>query len=136
MSSLIYSNSITKIKSMIKPMVKDYNSNDIVTSTTKSDTFWDHHHQLAHSHEPDGDIDVEMIAYLRMPWEGMKNTYPNLHKMALQFLPVVGSSVPSERVSSAASYLLSQRRNRLDPNRLSRILFLQSIDKKYFFEKK
>ncbi|KAH8360780.1 hypothetical protein KR084_010080, partial [Drosophila pseudotakahashii] len=133
-------NSIIKIKSMVKPMGNDKNINhDLTSTTTKSNSFWDHHHQLVQSHKPKWDIDGEMKAYLRMPfasfkcnplqvWEGIKNTYPTLHKLALQFLPVVGSDVLSERVFSAASYVLSQRRNRIRPDRLARILFLQSIE--------
>ncbi|KAL7724078.1 hypothetical protein ACLKA6_000614 [Drosophila palustris] len=35
--------------------------------STNLNSFWDHHCQLAQSHNPNVDIDVEMSSYLRMP---------------------------------------------------------------------
>ncbi|KAL7724081.1 hypothetical protein ACLKA6_000617 [Drosophila palustris] len=35
--------------------------------STNQNSFWDHHCQLAQSHNPNVDIDVEMSLYLRMP---------------------------------------------------------------------
>jgi len=121
-------NSIIRIKSQTKPNINDVENLPPSTSTN-SNSFWDHHYQLAQSHSPNMDIDVEMSAYQRMPltsfesdplnaWEGMKSTYPNLHQVALKLLPIVGSSVPSERVFSAAANVLTQKRNRLSPDRL------------------
>ncbi|KAL7723404.1 hypothetical protein ACLKA6_015978 [Drosophila palustris] len=77
-------NAIIKVKSLLKP-----NDNDIENlpptseTSTNLNSFWDHHFQLAQSHNPNVDIDVEMSSYLRMPltpfednplnvWDGMK----------------------------------------------------------------
>ncbi|CAH2095211.1 unnamed protein product [Euphydryas editha] len=41
-------------------------------------------------------------------------------------------SVPSERLFSKASQVLTQQRNRIQGKRVNKILFLQSLDRKYW----
>ncbi|XP_026470000.1 zinc finger BED domain-containing protein 4-like [Ctenocephalides felis] len=64
-------------------------------------------------------------------WEERKNIYPALYKMAKKYLCIPASSVPSERLFSKAGMLTNQRRNRLQPNKLNQLLFLNS----YYSEK-
>lgn len=60
-------------------------------------------------------------------WEDRKNTNPDLYKMAIKYLCVPATSVPAERVFSKAGLLCNQRRNRLDPEKVDQILFLNSF---------
>ena len=53
-----------------------------------------------------------------------KRRFPNLKILALKYLAVPGSSVPSERLFSKAGELVSERRNRLKPKNIDMMLFL------------
>jgi len=65
-------------------------------------------------------------------WESTKTVYPKLYKLAQKFLIIPGTSVPSERLFSKAGGTISQTRNRLTGSKLSKLLFLQSLDLKHF----
>ncbi|KAF9809801.1 hypothetical protein SFRURICE_000454, partial [Spodoptera frugiperda] len=60
------------------------------------------------------------------------STYPKLKIIALKYLSTIATSTPSERLFSKAGSTLYQQRNRLKGSSLSKLLFLQSIDKKYW----
>ena len=62
-------------------------------------------------------------------WEDMKKLFTKLSKIAMFYLPIVASSVPSERLFSEAGATITQDRNRLLGTRLSKLLFLNSISK-------
>jgi len=47
----------------------------------------------------------------------------------MKYLVVPGTSVPSERLFSKAGETISKTRNRLTGSRVSKLLFLQSVDK-------
>lgn len=47
-----------------------------------------------------------------------------LREIALKYLPIPGTSVASEALFSAAGYTATNRRNRLSPENLEKILFL------------
>ncbi|GFU26054.1 hypothetical protein TNCV_5105281 [Trichonephila clavipes] len=47
-------------------------------------------------------------------------------------MSIVGSSVPCERLFSIAGNIASEERNRLDPTRFDRLLFLKSLDIKHW----
>nr|XP_055071743.1 E3 SUMO-protein ligase ZBED1-like [Misgurnus anguillicaudatus] len=57
-------------------------------------------------------------------WNKQKLQYPNLYKLALTFLCCPASSVPCERVFSKAGEVVSKKRNRLNPNTVKKLLFL------------
>jgi len=61
-------------------------------------------------------------------WKDMKSVYPILSNIAIKYLSTVATSVPSERLFSKAGLTLSNRRNRLTPKHLNKLLFLQSLD--------
>lgn len=60
-------------------------------------------------------------------WQTLKDVYPTLYKIAKQYLAVVATSVPSERLFSKAGLIKSDIRSRLKPTRLNALLFLQSV---------
>jgi len=61
-------------------------------------------------------------------WHNMSTVYPNLSKLAIKYLSIVATSVPSERLFSKAGSTLSTKRNRITCKRLHKLLFLQSLD--------
>lgn len=61
-------------------------------------------------------------------WNNIQTVYPNLSKLAIKYLSVVATSVPSERLFSKAGSTLSNKRNRLTCKRLNKLLFMQSLD--------
>jgi hypothetical protein len=58
-------------------------------------------------------------------WNYKKNRYPNLAKLARQYLSISATSTPSERLFSDAGNILSSKRTRLDAEFFKRIIFLK-----------
>ncbi|CAH0717193.1 unnamed protein product, partial [Brenthis ino] len=78
---------------------------------------------------------VEIQRYLDAPiidrsecplkwWKIHRESYPNLYKVAVQKLNAMASSVPCERVFSAAGNMLNERRTRLGIRKLQQLVFL------------
>lgn len=66
-------------------------------------------------------------------WQEQKNSiYQHVYSTAMKYMCIVGSSVPCERLFSIAGNIASDERNRLDPRRLDRLLFLKSLDIKHW----
>jgi hypothetical protein len=59
-----------------------------------------------------------------------KELYGKLAAIAKQYLAITATSVPSERLFSKAGVVLIRRRNRLSSERLSRLIFLNSVGEK------
>ena len=57
-------------------------------------------------------------------WKNNSVRFLKLHRVAKKYLCIPGSSVPSERLFSAAGQLVSERRNRLKPKNIDTLLFL------------
>lgn len=57
-------------------------------------------------------------------WKARAAIYPHLAKLAKQYLCIVATSVPSERIFSKAGQLISERRSRLKGKNVQIILFL------------
>lgn len=57
-------------------------------------------------------------------WEDHSKVFPGLYKMAMKYLSIPATSVPSERLFSKAGHILSDRRSRLTPKKLDQLIFL------------
>lgn len=57
-------------------------------------------------------------------WREHRAAYPHLYKIAAQKLNAKASSVPCERVFSAADNMLNERRARLGIRKLQQLVFL------------
>lgn len=58
--------------------------------------------------------------------------YHHVHPIAVMYLSIVGLSVPSEFHFLIAGYIASDKRNRLDPSKFERLLFLKSLGIKHW----
>lgn len=90
------------------------------------------------SFDESGGISFELRQYLnQLPilrnrdpfkyWQALKFVYPTLFAVAMRYLSVVATSVPSERVFSKAGIIKSDLRSRLSGKRLNSLLFLGSL---------
>jgi hypothetical protein len=58
-------------------------------------------------------------------WLTNKKQYPLLHKLAIKYLSIPATSVPSERLFSDAKNLVTPQRTRLDSNLINQMMFLK-----------
>jgi hAT family C-terminal dimerisation region len=70
----------------------------------------------------DASYDMEPLSW----WRAHSTEYPNLSKMARDYLSVQASSVPCEQLFSLAGNIVSKKRNRLDKNTTRACLCLRS----------
>ncbi|KAK3925324.1 Zinc finger BED domain-containing protein 4, partial [Frankliniella fusca] len=61
-------------------------------------------------------------------WNTIKHEYPHVYKLAIKFLPIVATSVPSERLFSLTGRIFDDDGNRLSPIHLSQRVFLSKVD--------
>ncbi|XP_033249011.1 zinc finger BED domain-containing protein 1-like [Drosophila miranda] len=59
-------------------------------------------------------------------WTQRKNVYPRLYEYALKRLCLVATSVPCERLFSAAGEIVRKRRTLLTPNKVESLMFLHN----------
>lgn len=112
-------------------------------SIINPDSVWAYHNELAskYSEKQDdsrGDLDLDFKTYLNSPtmplasdpffyWNTL-NSSTILKELANKYLSVVGTSVPTERLFSKAGSIIAQTRNRLSRERLTKLLFLNSLN--------
>ena len=60
-------------------------------------------------------------------WELHGKDYPRLHYCAKQILIIPGSSVPSESLFSEAGDQVTPNRNRLDPERVNKMMIIEQF---------
>ena len=121
----------------------------LISDTDVDSSIWADHNQIVKDinqklqEEDDAELPNEVQSYLHSPlalleadpikmWTEMAPTYPNLSKIALKYLSIVVTSVPSERLFSKAGHMLNEKRNRLGGRLLSQQLFLQSVGKEHW----
>ncbi|XP_066602495.1 E3 SUMO-protein ligase ZBED1-like, partial [Prorops nasuta] len=87
-------------------------------------------------------INIDIKQYLQQPvidrhqdpfihWQTLIHAYPNLYPVAMKYLSIVVTSVPSERLFSKAGAIKNENRSRLTGKRLNKLLFLSSLDENY-----
>ena len=85
------------------------------------------------SDEEDNDVETEVARYIAEPqrrdgplkwWKMNGHRFPHLQKLARIFLCRPSTSVPSERLFSAAGLTVTKGRARLDPDTVDWLLFL------------
>ena len=104
------------------------------------------HHELLASQEaqltPSGiadDISIELSHYLKRPnvpwdrnplaeWSQMKAVFPNIYPVAMKYISILATSVPSERLFSQSGQIVTKQRNRLSGKHVNQLLFLSSVD--------
>lgn len=68
----------------------------------------------------DGNGDFNILEW----WKQNERSYPHLAQLARRYLATPATSVPSEKIFSAAGRLMTKLRNRLSPKKTDMILFL------------
>ncbi|CAD6240873.1 GSCOCG00012586001-RA-CDS, partial [Cotesia congregata] len=59
--------------------------------------------------------------------------FPYLWSVDKKYLPIVGTSLPCERLFSHAGLIANQSISRLLPQHLNELIFLRSIDEEMWF---
>lgn len=84
---------------------------------------------------------IELDKYLSLPsvglncnplqwWKIFHSEFPTLAKLAMKYLCVQGTSVPSERIFSCAGNVITDHRSSLSPEHAEELIFL-SMNAKY-----
>lgn len=145
--SLDFINSQEKCNHIISQLKKEYenfkNNNTFNTSitldenidelTTAMGNFWKK--KNAKTSSPIKDEFQHYLNVLELPaleeydpflwWATNKNQYPVLHQIAMKYLSIPATSVPSERLFSDAKNLVTSQRTRLDSFLINQLMFLK-----------
>jgi len=115
-------------------------------NTSLSNDIWSYHEDLANktqfTQDKSDEIPTDLKHYLNQPvialnedpmnyWFNInsisKSIYPSLRMITKQYLPIVATSVPSERLFSKAGNIITENRSRVSPKHLQNLLFLNSL---------
>ncbi|XP_071652992.1 E3 SUMO-protein ligase ZBED1-like isoform X2 [Temnothorax longispinosus] len=143
------SRAINRIARWMRELDQTNVLNDAIDETNieisdKTDDLWSFHYDLlktksVNRYQDENDemptnlkhyLDQPMIDHKENPiryWINFASVYPTLTVIAKKFLAIVGTSVPSERLFSRAGNILTDSRNRLSPDHLQHLLFLNSL---------
>lgn len=115
---------------------------NLTENTNLLNDIWLFHEDLANkqSHEKSNVMPIDLEHYLNQPTISLtedpinywynKSIYPSLQVIAKRYLPIVATSVPSERLFSKAGNIMIENRSRLSPKHLQNLLFLNSLSLK------
>lgn len=141
-SSLAVS-AISKICQLMKKNQKGTQSTtataeNIPNAAEKTEDLWNIHDELIASlstnYDEPGGIPVELRQFLNAnvvsrsenplkTWQKLKDIYPNVYEVAMKYLVIVVTSIPSERLFSAAGDIISAKRNRITGKKRRRLYF-------------
>ena len=132
-----------------QPRTATESGNGENASTSKS-MLWTYFDEIVKEHNSDGPastptVEAVVDAYLHEPvcsrksspldyWKQKQSLWPLLATMARKYLSIPPSSVPSERLFSTAGEVMSDRRNRLAPEKVEMLLFLNKNLKIFDFK--
>ncbi|XP_015118310.1 zinc finger BED domain-containing protein 4-like [Diachasma alloeum] len=106
-------------------------------------SLWDLHDELVAKQAPeeeDQGYHSELRQYLKgkvisreedpfQEWEKLKPAYATLYPIAIKYLSIIATSVPSERIFSQAGKIKDDDRSRLTGENLNKLLFLGSLNR-------
>lgn len=134
-------NCINKITQIINTNTKECESNELQQNNSlENDNFWVFHEYLVKSKHMSKTnhftMADELKYYLNQPvlkmgdsplkyW--LTNTHSGLKDIALKYLTIIATSVPSERLFSCAGNIITENRNRITGIHLQQLLFLNSL---------
>lgn len=101
---------------------------DMASRNSKNDSYNSSHQFETYLKEGVINIKKCPIEY----WQCKDSINNALSKLALKYLSIIATSVPSERLFSATGQIITVKRNRLDPKHVQNLLFLYSLDDKYW----
>ncbi|XP_072933649.1 uncharacterized protein [Epargyreus clarus] len=122
------------------PQLQEEDPTPAPTTSSQTKSIWQDFEEKMQGIQPEGTAqsraivevqryyDDKIIARTDCPlkwWRDHRSIYPNLYKIAATKLNAMASSVPCERVFSAAGNILNERRTRLGTRKLQQLLFLQ-----------
>lgn len=139
---------VSFINRQLKTVTNNYMESNIdlrprTENKTNEFNVWTFHDNLvdlcASTVDEPGGINLELRQYLNQPpiprdqdpfkhWHTLKPAYPTLFTIAIRYLSIVATSVPSERMFSKAGIIKSDLRSRLSGKRLNSLLFLGSLN--------
>ncbi|KAG5306571.1 ZBED1 protein, partial [Acromyrmex insinuator] len=142
------SSTIGRINILMQDLNKNTNSIETISISSQGENnitkdLWSFHDNLTalfiDTISDDSGMHFELRQYLHQSviprhsnpleyWQTLKAVYPTLFKIAKQYLAVVATSVPTERLFSKAGLIKSDIRNRLKSSRLNSLFFLQSVE--------
>ncbi|XP_028982326.1 zinc finger BED domain-containing protein 4-like [Diachasma alloeum] len=60
-------------------------------------------------------------------WQSLRPAFPTVYEVAMPYISIISSSVPSERIFSEAGYIKTLERNRLTGEHVNHLLFLGDL---------
>jgi len=120
------------LKESVQSYIMDQNSTTEYKSEIKNkvtNLLWDDYENESSQHD---ELErYEKISQFRLTddpfifWKNNKYEFPNLFRLALRYLCIPGSSVPSERVFSVSGFIVDDLRNRLSPKNVEMLVYLK-----------
>lgn len=144
-SALAAATAISHINDYIKKDTVRKQYQTVSVESTKENSLWSFHDHLVASKADysahNEDVSFEIRQYLSQPiiprnknplkyWLSMKLAFPSLYKLAIKYVSIIGTSVPSERLFSQAGDIKTDSRSRLSGEHLNKLLFLSSLARK------
>ncbi|XP_025016286.1 zinc finger BED domain-containing protein 1-like [Tetranychus urticae] len=123
------------------PTTQIYRLEDSTESSNSSGIWSIYDKKVRNVNVSDG-MDSGLLHYLELPvldrsedplefWRKNKENWPQLHNLAIKYLTLQATSVPSERLFSKTGDIITQKRNRIKPKNVNLLCFLESLPNCY-----